>query len=162
MTVLSLAKRVINRALLKVGHRIDFDAIIPQTKHLISHLARTGLTPATIFDIGVADGTPWIYDAWPEAKYFLFDPTRQSLPHMQELAKTLNAEVFNVALGEKSEQVMLNVRPEHSGSSLYAEVGKVVVSETYSVEMRRFDELVPGRHSLRSTCRAPNCVSFLG
>ena len=36
MGILSDAKRTINRALLKVGHRIDFAAIIPQTEHLVS------------------------------------------------------------------------------------------------------------------------------
>ena len=143
MSVLGTAKRFTNRALSRIGHRIDFDAIIPQTRHLVTRIARAGLTPATVFDIGVADGTPWIYEAWPNAKYFLFDPTRESLPRMHELAKTLNAEVFNIALGDETKPVRLNVRPDHSGSSLYAEIGRVVISAKHQVQMRRFDELVP-------------------
>jgi hypothetical protein len=37
----------------------------------------------TIFHIGVADGTPWLYETFPDAKSHLIDPTRESLPHMQ-------------------------------------------------------------------------------
>jgi len=143
MGILSHAKRAINSALLKVGHRIDFDAIIPQTEHLVRHLERARLAPATIFDIGVADGTQWIYNAWPDASYFLFDPTPRSLPHMQALAKSLKATVVNKALGDVGGTVKLHVRPDHSGSSLYDEVGRVIVSETRPVEMARFDEVVP-------------------
>jgi hypothetical protein len=60
------------------------------------------LTPKTIFDVGVADGTPWLYDTFPQAHFFLFDPTAQSLPYMNSVAERLKANVFNLALGDKS------------------------------------------------------------
>ncbi len=139
--LLSYSKRVLNRVLAKVGHRIDFDSIIPQFDRLVAHLDRAGLSPVTVFDIGVADGTPWIYKAYPAAKYFLIDPTPQSLPSMRFWARRLNAEVFNVALGNIEGRVKLKVRPDHSGSSIFDEVGEAEILHELEVPMRRFDVL---------------------
>jgi FkbM family methyltransferase len=136
------SKRLINRFLATVGHRIDFSSIIPQFDRLVAHLDRAGLTPVTVFDIGVADGTPWIYNAYPDAKYFLIDPTPQSLPFMHSWAKRLNAEVLSVALGNSDGRVKIKVRPEHSGSSIFEEVGEAEILEEVEVPIRRFDRVV--------------------
>lgn len=60
-----------------------------------------GFVPKTVIDIGVAYGTPDLYDAYPQAKYILVDPTRESLPHMQSISKRMNASILNIALGDK-------------------------------------------------------------
>src|SRR5262245_51195116 len=56
----------------------------------------------SVFDVGVAAGTPELYSAFPDADLFLFDPTRQAAQHMQKIATERSAVVFNVALGEKN------------------------------------------------------------
>lgn len=45
------------------------------------HHAR-GLQPKSVFDIGVAYGTPWLSDAFPGAKFDLIDPARKPPPHV--------------------------------------------------------------------------------
>jgi FkbM family methyltransferase len=100
------------------------------------------LRPRTIFDIGVAAGTPWLYDAYPEAKYFLIDPTPQSLPFMQDLSQRLNAEVMNIALGNSEGTARIKIRPDHSGSSLFNEVADTEIVEELEVPMRRFDSVI--------------------
>lgn len=142
MSFLSTVKQAANAALLPLGHRIDFHAIIPQTGWLIQHLERADLTPATVFDVGVADGTPWMYRAWPQAKFHLFDPTPQSLPHMRRWAKTLKAKVYNYALGDEPGSLDLRVRREHSGSSFFDEIGKADLVETIRVPVVRFDAAI--------------------
>jgi len=137
--LLSKSKRAINRILMRVGHRVDHDSIIPRFDRLAFAVNRAGLRPRTIFDIGVAAGTPWLYDAYPEAKYFLVDPTPQSLPLMRALSQRLNADVLNFALGNSDGTVTIKIRPDHSGSSLFAEVGEAEILEELEVPVRRFD-----------------------
>src|SRR5262245_28391591 len=55
----------------------------------------------SVFDVGVAAGTPELYSAFPDADLFLFDSTRQAAQHMQKIATERSAVMFNVALGEK-------------------------------------------------------------
>jgi FkbM family methyltransferase len=139
---LSKSKRVINRALSHVGHRIEVDSIIPQFHRLASALNGAGLRPRTIFDVGVATGTPWLYETYPEAKYFLIDPTPQSLPFMNGLSQRLNTEVLNIALGNYEGTARIKIPSDHSASSLFEEVGKVEISEELEVPIRRFDSVI--------------------
>ena len=139
---LSKSKRAINRALARVGHRVDFDSIIPRFDRLASTINGAGLRPRTIFDVGVAAGTPWLYDAYPEAKYFLIDPTPQSLPLMHDLSQRLNAEVLNIALGDSEGTLRMKIRPDHSGSSFFEEVGDAEIMEELEVPVRRFDAVI--------------------
>jgi FkbM family methyltransferase len=106
-------------------------------------LRRYGLSPNTVFDIGVAEGTPDLYAAFPDAQYHLFDPTRESRPHMERIAAELNAIIHNVALGDAEGEVQILVRPEIGGSSILSEVGEAEISARYAVAVRRFDEIVP-------------------
>ena len=139
---LSKSKRAINRALAHVGHRIDHDFAIPRFDRLASTLNGAGLRPRTIFDVGVAFGTPWLYDAYPEAKYFLIDPTPQSLPFMHGLSQRLNAEVLNIALGNSEGTLRIKIRPDHSGSSVFEEISDAEIVEELDVPVRRFDSVI--------------------
>jgi FkbM family methyltransferase len=143
MSFLGAIKRATNRLLIPwLNHRIEYATSIPDFGRLVVHLQSAQLTPKTIFDVGVADGTPWLYDTFPQAHFFLFDPTPQSLPYMNSVAKRLKADVFNVALGDKSGTIALNVWATHSDSSIFDEVGRADILEHRDVPMRRFGELV--------------------
>jgi FkbM family methyltransferase len=107
-----------------------------------SNINGAGLRPRTIFDVGVAHGTPWLYEAYPEAKYFLIDPTPQSLPLMQDLSNRLKAEVLNFALGNSDGTVTIKIRSDHSRSSLFEEVGDAKIVEEVEVPVRRFDAVI--------------------
>lgn len=107
-------------------------------------LDRHNFWPKTVFDIGVAYGTPWLYETFPDAKFHMIDPTRESLPHMQRWAERLDAEIHNVALGEVEGEAKIRVRPEIGGSSLFEEVGEADITATYNVPVRRFDSLFAG------------------
>ena len=82
----------------------------PSWNHTFRLLRRCGLTPKTIFDVGVARGTPRLYTAFPQAVFHLIDPTRESLPFMQDIAKRYDARVHNVALGAKEEETSYNCK----------------------------------------------------
>jgi FkbM family methyltransferase len=111
--------------------------------NLLRVLNHHGFVPRTVFDIGVAYGTPWLYEAFPKAKFHLIDPTRESLPHMQRWATLLDADIHNVALGDHEGLAEIRVRPEIGGSSLFEEVGDAEISGVYEVPVTRFDQLFP-------------------
>ena len=64
-------------------------AAAPSWRQSLDILRHHGLSPATVFDIGVAYGTYELYRAFPDAYYHLIDPTRESLHHMRQLARRL-------------------------------------------------------------------------
>ena len=140
--MLASAKRLINHGLRPLGHVVAHEPCVPSGRRFFATLRANGLTPQTVFDIGVAQGTPWLYDAFPDAFYYLVDPTRESLPHMRRWAQRLRAEVMNVALGASAGTAVIDVRDEIGGSTFFREVGPHVSVANYEVPVQRFDALV--------------------
>jgi FkbM family methyltransferase len=142
------ARRVIARgirsALASRGFELLRKGVAPSWETTVGLLKRYGVAPRTVFDIGVAEGTPELHSAFPDAEYHLFDPTRESLPHMQAIARRLNATVHNIALGDREGTMTIAVRSEIGGSSVFEEVGEpeAPVTDRYEVPIRRFDEVV--------------------
>ncbi len=141
-SVLASAKRMINQGLQPLGLVIAHEPCVPSWQRFFATLRANGLTPQTVFDIGVAQGTPWLYDAFPEAFYYLVDPTRESLPHMQRWAQRLRAEVLNVALGARAGTTVIDVHDEIGCSTFFRELGPYVSAARYEVPVQRFDTLI--------------------
>ena len=108
----------------------------------IAALRRQGFAPRTVFDIGVAQGTPALYAAFPSARFVLVDPTRESLPYMNRLARRLDAEVCPLALGDRDGEMEIEVRCDDiQGATFFHEIGPLGPTERYPVPVRRFDSL---------------------
>jgi FkbM family methyltransferase len=117
--------------------------VMPAWPYALRELRARGFQPRTVFDIGVADGTPDLYAAFPDAEYYLFDPTAESLPHMQRIAQKLNARILNLALGDQEEELAIVVRCDDiGGSTFFEEVGPLGATRRYTVKVRRFDRAV--------------------
>lgn len=101
-----------------------------------------GFTPASVFDIGVGFGTWELYRAFPDAFYHLIEPTRESLPHMERIARRLRCDIHAVALSDSNGEALLEVRADIQGSTLLEEVGPREVLRVDRVPMRRFDSLI--------------------
>jgi FkbM family methyltransferase len=74
------------------------------------YLKGYGFRPDTVFDVGVADGTPWLYNSFPEVRFVLVDP----LPGSQEAVEAQgvlndNVDFHAVALGARAGQAVLSV-----------------------------------------------------
>src|SRR3984893_7096397 len=143
MSIRSSGKRAANILLKKLGYAVERNDMIPSFDRFADMLADRGLEPMTIVDIGVAEGTPWLYRRWPDARYFLVDPTPQSLPHMTAWSKRLEADVMNCAFGEEEGQGVIKIREQFAGSTMYEEIGEAKVIEEVAVPVRRFDEMIP-------------------
>jgi len=108
------------------------------------HLKSLDFQVRTVIDVGIAFGTPPIYDAFPRARYFLIEPVAECRPVLERLKQRLNAEYFLVAAGAENKEVTLNVHDDISGSSLFPQVeGKVFDGEARPTPMRRLDSLLP-------------------
>jgi FkbM family methyltransferase len=139
---LGTLKRAFNRFLEhQFDHRLERTVLVPLEKRLIGHLSAVNLAPKTVIDVGIAEGTPWLYEAYASSKFILIDPTPQSLQSMQRWADHLDAEIFNVALGNVDSRARIKIRPEHSGSTFFEEVGEVEILEQVEVPVKRFDGL---------------------
>jgi FkbM family methyltransferase len=98
-----------------------------------------------VFDIGVAQGTPELYAVFPDAHYYLVDPTRESLPYMERIARQLDARILNVALGDAEGELEIGVRTDDiGGSTFYEEIGPLGPTRRYPVPVRRFDQAIDG------------------
>ena len=105
-------------------------------------LERYRFCPATVFDIGVGFGTYELYRAYPHAFYYLIDPTPESLPHMRRIARRLEAEILNLALGDRDGDVVIEIRSDIQGSTLFEECGPRGVLRQQRVPLRRFDTAI--------------------
>ncbi len=112
-------------------------------RQAVQALRHHGFEPKTVFDIGVGFGTWGLYRAFPDAHYHLVDPTPESLPYMEKLARRLQAEVHPLALGDHDGEAKLEVRADIQGSTLLEEVGERDFLRFEHVPMRRFDRLFP-------------------
>jgi len=144
MGLAGFVKRRLNQLLMPYGHVVARASTVPSWERFFDFIMRNGLTPNTVFDIGVATGTPVLYAHFPDARYVLVDPTAESLPHMESWSRKLNAQILNLALGDQDGDATIDVRDEIGGSSLFDEVGPYTSVKKYSVPVRRFDRVVDG------------------
>lgn len=105
-------------------------------------MRRRGLLPRTAFDIGVAYGTYELYREFPDAFYYLVDPTSESLRYMQLLTRELDCEVHNVALSDCDGEMEIEIRPDIQGATFFEEIGPREVLRRETVAVRRFDTLI--------------------
>jgi len=100
----------------------------------------------TILDVGAADGTPELYDAFPDAHLVAFDPIAEQLRRLRASVQRESVELFELALGSRSGNAELHIPSErplksslHARTSLTAERGDCT---TRTVEVRRLDDVV--------------------
>jgi FkbM family methyltransferase len=115
-------------------------------------LRQYNLAPATVFDIGVAFGTYDLYRAFPDAFYYLIDPTPESLVYMKRLARELRCDILCVALGDKDGEATIEIRPDIQAATLFENVGPCEVVRRDTVPLRRFDTLV-GQFERPALCK---------
>ena len=73
------------------------------------NLRKPGLSPRTVVDVGVGDGTPALYEAFPEAFHVLIEPLKENEPHLQRILRKYKGESFLSAVGAKEEELTINV-----------------------------------------------------
>lgn len=68
----------------------------------LAHAWAAGLAPKTVFDVGVGRGTPWLYEAFPDARHVLFEPLATFEGDLERLAHDRGADVHRMALSNRT------------------------------------------------------------
>ncbi|MGC1417027.1 MAG: FkbM family methyltransferase, partial [Candidatus Acidiferrum sp.] len=84
----------------------------------LTQLVRLGFAPRTVIDVGVADATPELYEAFKDASILLIEPLVEFEPFLKRICSTYKAEYVLAAAGPASASATLNVAPDKFGSSL--------------------------------------------
>lgn len=105
--------------------------------------------PGTVIDIGVADGTPQLYAAFPAAYHVLVDPLPAHEEAMQRILGKYRGEYHIAAVGAANGRLTINVELDSPARSSFLE--RTSVSESTSsiaqeeVELRTLDGLLAAR-----------------
>jgi FkbM family methyltransferase len=131
-------------------------APIRGAENFIQHLRNKGFEPGTVVDVGVAKGTPWLYE-FPEAKLVLIEPNDQFDTELAAIKRRHDADVFVCAAGAEVGQLSLHVDQfAPSSSSLYAAAddlkrywqkrGQQRRLQSKMVDVRPLDAILEGRY----------------
>jgi len=102
-----------------------------------------GFRPETIVDVGVAAGTPGLYESFPDAFLILVDPVAENEVFMRDIAaKRRRARAWLAAAGPRPGRAVLSVDPSYSGSRMADVVGRHKKGEDRVVDVVTIDDLV--------------------
>jgi FkbM family methyltransferase len=88
----------------------------------LQQAAKNGLNPETIIDVGAADGTPPLYEVFPEVTHILIEALEEFSPNLSQLVSQLKkAEYIIAAATSQAGSIIINVHPDLLGSSIYKE-----------------------------------------
>lgn len=112
------------------------------------HLKELGINPKTIIDVGVANGTPDLYKAFPDSYYLLIEPSFEFETSIIGILKLVEGEYILAAAGNENKEIEFHFHHDHpSGSSLYNEtMGKAADGTPRRVNMFRIDDYVKGKN----------------
>lgn len=100
--------------------------------------------PVTIIDVGVCDGTPELYDAFPDAHLLLIDPLEEAAKRMDAQLQGRRGWSVNVAVSDQPGQARLGISADHSGASLHERpLGSLLAPvRTSKVDLDTLDNVV--------------------
>jgi FkbM family methyltransferase len=87
-----------------------------------AHLQAAGLAPRTVIDVGVADGTPALYEAFPGARLVLIEPVEECRVHLEAIQRRYpRVEVVLAAAAREPGRLTMHVHRDIARSSAYWE-----------------------------------------
>ena len=142
-------KRSVNKLLNAMGlevHQISGAQRRARTSIAESYalLKDLGFRPNVVIDVGVAYGTPELYENFPDAYLLLAEPLPKFEPSLKAILKRYRGCYVLAAMGARSGRSAFNVHDNHlEGSSLYKEtMGPAADGTEITVPIRRLDEVL--------------------
>jgi FkbM family methyltransferase len=96
----------------RVGRRAANEEYRRETGWRPENLRKPGLAPATVIDVGVARGTPNLYDAFPDAHFVLIEPLSEFEKDLERISKRRGGEYVLAAVGAEPGRAEIHVNPE--------------------------------------------------
>jgi FkbM family methyltransferase len=81
------------------------------------NLAKPGLVPRTVIDVGANVGTPALYEAFPESFLVLVEPLAECEPALRAVLAESRGLYLPVAVGSHLGSVIINVEPRRNAKS---------------------------------------------
>ncbi|SFJ67159.1 FkbM family methyltransferase [Jannaschia pohangensis] len=109
------------------------------------YLRRYDFTAPVIIDVGVLNGTPFLYDAFPDRKFLLIDPLEESRAAVTAAWSKLDFDFHVTALGARKGSVELELEPGRlARTSGGRRIDAVEVLERRKVPVSRLDTITDG------------------
>jgi len=102
-----------------------------------------GMKIETVFDVGVADGTPELYESFPKARFILVEPLEEFDHSIKEIAKTYNTTLIQAAASDfcGRGKIFINQKSLHGTSLLENNDAKEQIIETRDIELITLDAI---------------------
>ncbi|MBF0305819.1 MAG: FkbM family methyltransferase [Alphaproteobacteria bacterium] len=112
----------------------------------LSNLKARGFAPNTIIDVGAQQGTPPLYDVFPDARLLMIEPVAENEPALRALAASLpRAELILAAAGRKDGMGVLSVLMQGRFSRISEEGVAGQGQDARQMVVRRVDTLAKER-----------------
>jgi len=111
----------------------------------VRHLNKVGFVPKTVIDIGVAWGTPALYETWPDAYFVLIEALPKFERHLRQMLTGMTGELHMVAVSDRPGTTTIHVddNPDRSATaSLLWPDGK---GTPYDITIETIDRLLSDR-----------------
>jgi len=109
----------------------------------LEHISSLGFYPKVIVDIGAADGTYPLINAFPKSEFIWVEPLLEFEEALKKLTHKLKGQYIIAGAGKIAGKTVINVHPDLYGSSLYEESdGKEADGEPREVKVIRLDDLI--------------------
>lgn len=106
MGIKALSRTTVGRLIARFGYELKIVGSPPCGYSSFLHrMAQAGIQPRTVFDIGVGNGTPWLYAAFPQAHFVLIEPQREFEPALEGICRHIDAEYHLVGVGSKEQHL---------------------------------------------------------
>ncbi|MFZ3581952.1 FkbM family methyltransferase [Loktanella sp. DJP18] len=102
-----------------------------------------GIKVYEVVDVGVHDGTPWLYQSFPDAKFLLVEPQRDLQDRLK--SRPTHFECLNVAVGPEAGRLTLQARNERSSFLDRTEAAATPADVSYEVEVMTLDRILQDR-----------------
>jgi FkbM family methyltransferase len=103
-----------------------------------------GFKPKTVIDVGVASGTPELYNAFPDSYFVLIEPLKKFESDLNSILGQYKGSFVLAAAGSRPGQATFNVHQSHmEGSSLHKEtMGTAADGHEITVPVVRIDDII--------------------
>ena len=148
MSLKSYARQILERVLDFYGYALkEKDAPVREPREFLAMMARGGFAAKTVIDVGVGDGTPWLYEAFPSAHLVLVEANDDYRPALVEICRRHGGEYHILAAGAQSSTETLYVNRNFATSSGLAQLSEAYVRKLENNAIYR--DLDPRKVSVR-------------
>lgn len=111
---------------------------------VLSHVSRLGFCPATVIDVGVASGTPALYETFPNAFHLMIEPVDEFAKDIRSLLRLYKGKVIFAAASSADGEIEIHVHTEHleGSSTLHEQMGAEFDGVTRKVKAITIDKVV--------------------